>query len=185
MDNQLNNSFLKIVSYLLLALSLNCGNASASENLKIAVVDIQNVLDHSVAVIELRKSIDSLSEKLHGEMSSKESSLKQLEADIVKKRGVLKEEDFDKEVNAFYKKVSETQHEMQEKKAKLEKAHAEAIGTVHENTLKIIAELAKEKGFNLALPISQILYTDNHLTITDEVIARLNKKVKSIKLNYK
>lgn len=185
MDNQPNNSFLKLFTYVFLALLLFTSNAKAEENIKIAVVDVQNVLDNSVAVTGLRKSIDTLSEKLHGEMSKKEVALKKQEAEIVNKKGILKPEDFDKEVNDFYKKVSETQHEMQQKKAKLEQAHADAISNVHENTLKIIAELAKEKGFNIALPISQILYTDNHLTITKEVIARLNERVKTIELKYK
>lgn len=185
MDNQSNNSILKVILYLAIALSFYSGGAFASDNLKVAVVDIQNVLDNSIAVAELRKSMDSIAEKLHNEMSEKEHRLKKLEADIVKKRGVIKDEEFDKEVNSFYKKVSETQHEMQQKKSKLEQAHAEAIKSVHKNTLEIIAELAKEKKFNVALPISQILYTDDNLTITKEVIQRLNKKVKSIKLNYK
>lgn len=185
MDNQPNNSILKVFLYVILALFISVNNAKAAEGVKIAVVDVQNVLDNSVAVEELRRDIDSLSEKLHNEMSGKEISLKKLEADIVKKKGSLKAEEFDKEVNEFYKKVSETQHEMQQKKAKLEQAHADAIAKVHQSTLKIIAQLAKEKGYNIALPISQILYTDNQLTITKEVIARLNKEVKSIKLEYK
>lgn len=184
MDNQLNNSFLRLILLAILLVAPNL-NAQAAEGLKIAVVDIQNVLDHSIAVVELRKSMDSLSEKLHGEMSKKESSLKKLEAEIVKKRGILKDEEFDKEVNDFYKKVSETQHEMQQKKAKLEQAHAEAIKVVHQNTLDIIANLAKEKKFSVALPIAQILYTDDNLDITKEVIVRLNKKIQKIELNYK
>lgn len=184
MDYKLNNSFLKLVA-LTIFLFAFCSKVLATDSMKIAVVDIQNVLDNSVAVVDLRKSMDTLSEKLHGEMSAKEASLKTLEAEIVKKRGILKGEEFDKEVNDFYKKVSDTQHEMQQKKAKLEQSHAEAIQVVHQNTLDIIAELAKEKKFNVAIPISQILYTDDNLTITQEVIARLNKKIQTIRLNYK
>lgn len=185
MDNKYDNCILKVIFYIVIALFSYSGGAFASDGLKVAVVDVQNVLDNSIAVAELRKSMDKLAEKLHNEMSEKELKLKKLEAEIVKKRGIIKDEEFDKEVNDFYKKVSETQHEMQQKKAKLEQSHAEAIKTVHESTLKIIADLAKEKNFNIALPISQILYTDDNLTITKEVIDRLNKKVKSIKLNYK
>ncbi len=157
----------------------------AQESLKIAVVDIQYVLDHSIAVTNLRESIDKLSEKLHKEMSTKEAELKNTEAELTKKRGVLSQEQFDTEVNNFYKKVSEAQHDMQQKKAKLEQAHADAIGIVHDSTLKIIADLAKEKKFNIALPISQILYTDDNISITGEVVARLNNSIKSIPLNYK
>lgn len=185
MDNKLNNSLLRVVLNIVFALFSYAYGAFASDNLRIAVVDLQNVIDNSIAVAELRKSMDQIAEKLHNEMSEKELRLKKLEAEIVKKRGIIKDEDFDKEVNDFYKQVSETQHEMQKKKSKLEHAHAEAIKIVHENTLEIISDIAKEKKYNVALPISQILYTDDNLTITKEVIERLNKKVKTIKLNYK
>lgn len=168
-----------------LAMLLFSSSTFATDNLKIAVVDIQYVLDHSVAVTNLRESIDKLSEKLHKEMSAKEAELKNTEAELVKKRGILAQEQFDNEVNNFYKKVSEAQHDMQQKKAKLEQAHADAIGIVHDSTLKIIADLAKEKKFNIALPISQILYTDDALSITPEVVSRLNHTMKSIPLNYK
>jgi len=185
MDYKPYNSILKLIIFLFLGVfALPC-LAQANNNIKIAVVDVQEVLDNSVAVVSLRKSIDDISEKLHDEMAAKETNLKTLEAEIAKKKSSLKPELFKKEVNAFYKKVSETQHDMQHKKAKLEQAHAEAISKIHENTLRIVADLAKEKGFNIAVPISQILYTDANLTITKEVIEELNKKVKSVELNYK
>jgi Skp family chaperone for outer membrane proteins len=188
MDSKYVSEFLRKIRIALLgvlAMLLFSNSSYAQENLKIAVVDIQYVLDHSVAVVSLRESIDKMSEKLHKEMSAKELALKNAEAELVKKRDVLGQEQFDAEVNNFYKKVSEAQHDMQQKKAKLEQAHADAIGIVHDSTLKIIADLAKQKKFNIALPISQILYTDDVLSITSEVVSRLNNTVKSIPLNYK
>lgn len=175
-------NLLRFIAATTIALSTT---ACAMDAPKIAVVDIQYVLDHSSAVNNLREDIDKLTAKLHKEMSSKEAALKNTNAELVKKQGVLAQDKFDVEVNEFYKKVSEAQHDMQQKKAKLEEAHADAIGVVHDATLKIVAELAKEKGFNVALPSSQILYADDALSITSEVVDRLNQKVKSIPLNYK
>jgi len=188
MDSKSYNSILvAIMKRFIIIITLFCLSSTsyAGDSIKIAVVDVQYILDHSVAVANLREAIDKLSEKLHKEMSTKEAELKNTEAELVKKRGVLSQEKFDIEVNNFYKKVSEAQHDMQQKKAKLEQAHADAIGIVHDSTLKIIASLAKEKGFNIALPTSQILYTDDNLSITTEVVSRLNVQVKSIPLNYK
>jgi Skp family chaperone for outer membrane proteins len=152
--------------------------------LKIAVVDVQYVIEHSVAVVELRKSIDKISETLHKEMADKEVSLKSKEKELLEKKSQISQVEFDKLVNSFYKEVSIVQHDTQQKKTKLEQVHADAIAKIHENVLQIIATLAKEMKFNIALPISQILYTDKHLSVTDEVISRLNEALQSVPINY-
>ncbi|MGV2433421.1 MAG UNVERIFIED_CONTAM: OmpH family outer membrane protein [Rickettsiaceae bacterium] len=175
----------KQLRILLAATILFSPTVFAENNLKIVVIDVQYVLDNSNAVNNLRKAIDDLSEKLHKEMSDKEIALKNIEAELIKKQSILKPEEFDIQVNKFHQKVSEAQHEMQNKKNNLEKAHAEAIGIVHDSTIKIIAELAKEQNFDLALPTAQILYANTNLSITKKVVDRLNQKIKSIPLNYK
>lgn len=159
--------------------------AFGSEQVKIAIVDVQYVIENSVAVAELRKSIDKISEVLHKEMADKEVSLKNKEKEILQKKSKLPQGEFDKLVNDFYKEVSIVQRDTQQKKAKLEEAHADAIAKIHENVLKMIAKLSKEQQVNLVLPISQILYTDKHLAITDLVIERLNQTLKSVPLDYK
>ena len=180
----LNSILRTVVVYLIICASYVYA-AEDSHKVTIAVVDVQYVLDQSVAVAGLRDTIDKISEGLHKEFAQKETELKTAEAELVKKRGILTSEQFDSSVSGFYKKVSEAQHHMQQKKIKLEQAHAASIGVVHDNTMKIVKELAKERGFNLAIPSSQILYADDALNITSEVVKRLNDRVKTLNLNYK
>jgi outer membrane protein len=177
---------IKSALYIYFFILFSVSHVSASELpvSKIAVVDVQAVLDSSIAVKFLRESIDKIGENLHNELSAKELSLKNTEAELVKKRGILKQEQFDKEVEVFYKQVSEAQSDMQKKKAKLEQAHADAIGYVHSATIKIIDEIAKERGFNIALPASQVLYYNEALNITSDVTNKLNQIVKTVELKY-
>ena len=168
----------------ILTLSSPTFAATSLPNAKIAIVDVQLVLDNSVAVKHLRESIDKISEQFSKELSAKEIEFKQMEAALVKKRETVKPEQFDSEVEGFYKRLSAFQHDTQKKKEKLERAHSEAIEFVHENTIKIVHEIAKEKGFNLALPMSQTLYADEAFSITSEVTKRLNNKVTEVALKY-
>lgn len=177
--------FKRIVMMLtIIAFSSPTFAAVSLPNAKIAIVDVQLVLDSSIAVKHLRESIDKISEQFSKELSAKEIEFKQLEAALVKKRETSKPEQFDTEVEDFYKKLSAFQHDTQKKKEKLERAHSEAIESVHENTIKIVHEISKEKGFNLALPMSQTLYSDEVLNITEEVTTRLNQKIKEVQLKY-
>ena len=176
----------KVTTILVVAATLLSAPTFAADfpTAKIAIVDLQSVLDNSVAVKHLRQSIDDVSEKFSKELSSKELEFKQTEAELVKKRGVLKQEVFDLEVEGFYKKLSAFQHETQKKKEKLERAHAEAIDTVHAQTIAIVQEIAKTKGFTIAIPSSHTLYYQDSINITAEVTHKLNQKVMNVQLKY-
>lgn len=151
---------------------------------RIAVVDVQSILESSIAITGVRKSIDAISEDIQKYLAAKELEFKTIEEGLIKKRGILNEEAFEKEVDSFNKKVSDAQKEMQARKARLEQAHAGAISKVHEVTMEIINELARKYDFNLALPSSQVLFATTDLNITSEVISALNSRLKSVKVNY-
>lgn len=151
---------------------------------RIAVVDVQSILENSIAITGVRKAIDIISQDIQKYLGTKELEFKTIEEELVKKRGILSEESFEREFNNFNKKVSDAQKEMQTRKAKLEQAHAGAISKVHEVTMEIINELARKYNFNIALPSSQVLFATSDLNITSEVISLLNNRLKNVKVNY-
>lgn len=164
-------------------------NLSFAENLeqykvKIGIVDIQLVLEESIAVQDMQKNITKIGEEIESAMVAKGAELKKDEDEIIKKRGTLSEADFEKEVALFNKKLSNTQQIMQEKKTKLERAHVAAMEKVQEATMAIVKVIAEEKKINLVLPSSQVFYATDELNITKIVISRLNQKLKTLPINY-
>ena len=159
-------------------------NSSSKFEAKAAVVDVESILEYSKAILHVKKSINIISEQIQSELSSKEVKLKQAEAELIEKRGILHKSEFDKLVAAFNKKVSLTQQEMQNKKSALERAHTNAIAQVHENTIRVISDLSKKYGFNIVFPSSQVLFINNSLNITHEVISNLNERLQEVKVNY-
>ncbi|NRB11080.1 MAG: OmpH family outer membrane protein [Rickettsiaceae bacterium] len=151
---------------------------------RVAVVDIQSVFEHSLAAQKIRESINSISQKIDIEVSAKQRELKEIEAELIKKRGTIDEEEFQARVTEFSKTVSEAQQMVQSKKRALEQAHAQAIIKVQEQITLIIEELAEKYELNLVLPSIQVLYINNDMNITLEVISTLNKKLKSVEVKY-
>lgn len=160
-------------------------NQKSQDNIKIAVVDVQSVLDHSLAVQSIRRAIEMITKGIQQEMSKKELELKHIEEDLVKKRGILNEEEFEKALYAFNKNVESAQKDVQTRKLRLEQAHSEAFEGVHNIMLTVINDLSKKYKIDLILPSSQVLFTSSKLNITTDVIKQLNSRVKIIKLNYK
>lgn len=157
---------------------------SSKFDARVAVVDVESILEHSRAILQIKKSINIISEQIQSELSSKEIQLKEAEAELIKQRGVLPKDKFDSLVAAFNKRVSATQQEMQNKKTALEQAHANAIAEVHKNTIDVISDLSKKYGFNIVFPSSQVLFVNNSLNITHEVISNLNENLKEVEVNY-
>jgi len=151
---------------------------------KTAVVDVESILEHSTAIAHIKKSINIISDHIQGELSVKENDLKIIEADLIKQRGILSEKEFNNKVAEFNKKVSVTQQEMQHKKSVLEQTHAEALAEVHKNTIIVISDLSKKYGFNIVFPSTQVLFVENDLNITLEVIKNLNERLKSVEVKY-
>ncbi len=166
------------------AASLPQSSTTSSFEVRVAIVDVQSILEHSAAIQSIRQSIEVISKNIQQEISKKETELKVVEEELVKKRSSLTQEAFDKEVAKFNKLVSEAQKNMQKKKSRLEQAHSEAVGRVHKATYSIISELSKKNKFNLVLPSSQVLFAKTELNITVEVIALLNERLQTIKVNY-
>jgi outer membrane protein len=151
---------------------------------KAAVVDIESILEHSTAIAHIKKSINIISDNIQEELSTKESELKVTESELIHKRGVLSEEEFNSMVVAFNKKVSDTQQEMQYKKSALEQAHSTALAEVYKNTTIIIGKISKKYGFNIVLPSTQVLFVENDLNITLDVISSLNERLKTVEVKY-
>ena len=73
---------------------------------------------------------------------------------------------------------------MQSKKNALEEAHSEAIAQVHKSTIEVITELAKQYGFNIVLPSSQVLFVESDMNITLQVITKLNERLSTVDVQY-
>ncbi len=151
---------------------------------KIAIVDLQYILENSLAIKDLKSKIEVITNDLHDKMTQKELDLKKSEEDLVKLKGKISTKESEKNVTDFNKKVSVAQKYAQQQKIKLEKAHSEGILEVHKVTIEVIKELCQDKGFNIVLPSSQILYADGSLNITEEVLKKLNTRINIIKVNF-
>ncbi|MCC8484096.1 MAG: OmpH family outer membrane protein [Rickettsia endosymbiont of Labidopullus appendiculatus] len=151
---------------------------------RIAIVDIHSILEHSVAIQSIRKSADQIGKKIRQDLSKKDVELKGIDNLLMEKRNSLSESAFEQEVDAFNKKVNIVQKEIQDRKVRLEQAHSEGLGKVHETTIKIINDLAEKYNLDLVIPSTQILFSRNTLNITQEVIMELNNRLKHVTIKY-
>ncbi len=182
---------LKKLALILLVSCFSCFSAHSvptSNNIKpknlIAIIDVQMILENSLAAQSIRNKIETISKEIQKEMDHRSAELKKIEGELSSKRNIIPEQEFEQELLKFNKKVSILQRQAQDRKGKLEQAYSEAISIVHEAIIKSTKDLAKERGFEVVVPISLVIYFIPTLNITEQIIEKLNTSLKDVKVNY-
>jgi hypothetical protein len=162
---------------LLLMFATLSGNVLAGEPAKVAVVDMQKLLDSSTAASGIKGQAKKEREQYQASVAKEEGSLRKEEAKLAEQRTLLTQEAFNEKRRQFNEKVTKVQHDFQEKRTSQEAALKKSLDQVNQVIFEIIDALAQEEGFDIAIPTSQILYAAKKLDITDKVLERLNKKL--------
>ncbi len=173
---------MKLVYRALIAFLLASSFSMAAQAGDIAVISMQEIMRQSTAAKSLKSQLEAKQKSLQAEVKSKEESLQKEEAELSKQRSTLSAEAFKEKVKAFSKKASDAQRDVQQKKGAVDKSMANALGEIQKAVNTIVNEMAKEKGFKLALPTSQIIYADSSMDITNEVLAKLNAKLPKVSM---
>jgi outer membrane protein len=150
----------------------------------IAVVDIQRVMKDSTAAKDVREQLEKKQKSFQAEITKKEEALQEEDKELGKKRSVLSKEAFEEKASAFRTKATDVQKDVQSKKALLDSAFENSLNDIQKVVTDIIKDLSNEKGFLLAMPSSQILYTDSGLDISSEVLKRLNEKLPKLEVKF-
>jgi len=158
--------------------------ADAAPANTISVVNIQQIMRDSTAAQNVREQLETKQKTFQSEIGKKEEGLKKEDQELGKQRGVLSKAAFEEKASKFRAKATEVQKEVQSKKALLDSAFERSLNEIQKIVTDVISELAKEKGFSVTIPTSQILYSDPKLDITGEVLARLNQKLPKLDVKF-
>ncbi len=159
--------------------------AASAPQPKIAVVDIQRIMKDSLAAKDLKAQLESQRNQYQADIKTKEDKLKKEEEDLAKQKNVLAKDALTAKQKAFVDDINAVRKDVQEKRVKLDNGYKNALNEIQKVVQDIINDLAKEKGFNLAIPTSQLVFAHKDFDISDEVLNRLNKKLPKLSQTYR
>lgn len=177
---------LALMLFLGLALFLTGGTAGAADAKDalpmpiVAVIDVQRILEESLAAKSVQRQLESQRAKFQAEISDEEQSLRRAEGELTKSRDTVRPEIYaDKEQQLRQRFLSVERH-VQAKRKTLDQSFTDSMNVVRKNLLDIVGVLAHERGANLVVVKQQVLWSDKGMDITDEVLARLNKALPQV-----
>lgn len=145
-------------------------------------IDFKYILNNSEAG---KKAQNFLKTKLDDglkNLKDKETKILEDEKKIIQQKKILSSEEYKKKVNELRSKVSSLQKERNGLLENIAKQRSNARNELLKNLNPILKEYMQENNIRMVIDKKSLLLADENLDLTNEIIKRLNSKLKSIKL---
>jgi outer membrane protein len=148
----------------------------------VVVLDFQKMFQDSLAGKDFNTKLDSKRKALEDLRNKKESELMKLNEELKQQQSVLSSDAFETKRKDFETKIQNFQQELQAEGMKFDKERNAAVEQVEAATKQILADLAKEQGYQVVVSKNAVVYNADNLDISSEVLKKLDKKIKSVNL---
>jgi Skp family chaperone for outer membrane proteins len=147
-----------------------------------AVIDYQRILREAAAARSIRDQIEVRRKAYQEEISKEEQRLHEADKEFAKQRSLLTAEAFTEKRREFEQEVAEVQRMVQERRRALDNVAAVALNQVKEALIEVVTSIADERGFNLVLPSSEVLFFARRIDLTEEVLAKLDSRLPDVRV---
>lgn len=162
---------------MLIAMSLLLAASFANAESKVGVVDMQKAIQTTSAGKKAKAELETEFNKKKKELEKKEADLKKMGEDLEKKKSVLSEEALGKKQAEFQEEMMKYRDVVGKSQLEIQKKERDLTAPILEKMKKVIAKMAKEKGYSLIVENSQIvLYATSEADITEDVIKAFEKE---------
>jgi len=127
--------------------------------------------------------LDKIQKNNISNFKKSEESLKKEEQKIFSQKNILSEEEYEKKVLSFTKKVEKYKSNRNKSINELKKKRVKSINDLSMSVNKILAEYAEEKKISFIIPKKNIIIGKLELDITNDILMIVDKKIKKININ--
>ena len=151
----------------------------------IAVLDVQQVLRRAVAAKRIRKVMEARRKEFEEEISEERLQLQGEENQLRKQSTILSPEVMNNKRRLLENKVSDLRRKVEQKRGLLNRAFNGATSKLRQEIAKVLAVLMKERNITITLARKAVLVFDERLSVTEEVLKRLDKNLPNVKIDFK
>lgn len=148
-----------------------------------AVIDYQRIMRDAAAAQSIREQIEARRRAYQEEISKEEQRLHEADKAFAEQRSVLSPEAYAEKRRDFEQEVAEVQRLVQERRRELDRTAAAALNEVKQALIEIVTSIAEERGFNLVLSSSEVLFFSRSIDLTEEVLAKLDDRLPDVRLS--
>jgi len=149
------------------------GNSAVPANPKIGVIDMENTLTTTPAGKRAGEAYEKIRKTKQGLLDKQKEALKKAEADLQKRKTVLKPEMYESEYQELQKKFVELQETYLKLERELAQDHDKLIEDVLKQADPKIAAIAKAEGVSVVLHKTATVWFDPAVDLTQKLNAEM------------
>lgn len=154
--------------------------AAAAIPFKLAIVDIDGVRSQSTAFKKASEQFVKFSEDMNAALQKEDQTLRDANAELVRKRTTVTPEVFEDERKKLEKRVTDFQRKVQERQQALNQSQSNALNQINSKIAEIVTQYAEQNKVSLVLPEQYTVLVAKSLKIDAYVLERLNKELPSV-----
>ena len=153
--------------------------SNANENIRF--ININYIVNNSEAGKTLNKIIENKSKKITSELNDMGKKIEKKKDKIISQKNILKKEEYEKLLKSYDEEVKKFNNIRKKKNEDFNKFRINSQKKIIETLNPIITAFLKKESVQILLQKEQIIFGDNKLDITEEILKIFNDKHKKIK----
>ena len=163
--------------YFLFFFILLNSNSVALAN-KIAYIDLDLILQNTNYGKNVFKIIENYKDRKHDEVLDSERKLKSLEQNILNKKNIVSEAEYNSELNDFQKKMYDLNVFKQQVKIEFNNFRDKEISNFFNKINPLIQTYLNNNSIDVLFNIENIIVGKENLDITNEIVKIINQNIK-------
>lgn len=149
---------------------------------KIAVVDVQALLNDSKAGKSIQAQIKKQSESFKDEFSKLEKDLEATKKKLIDDKANANTPEFAAKQKDFEARMNDARKVVQQKKMALEKGAADAVLELRKAVVKVVADIADKEKYTLVVTRDNVVLAEKEMDITEKVMVQMDKDLPDVKV---
>lgn len=170
-----------LIGTVIVATAISVGFSSAAvqaqekiPNASIAVVDVTHILIESNTWKNAKKEMEGSVGAVQQDINVKRDALKVQAEELKRQQTILAPDVFQQKAKEIQRQQRSLQREAQVSNAKINDVLNQVRGRLRGVIVKLAATVAAEKKMNIGFDRANVIFFDNGMDITDEVLKRFN-----------
>ncbi|MBW1988091.1 MAG: OmpH family outer membrane protein [Deltaproteobacteria bacterium] len=157
--------------------------AYAADVAKIGLVDLQRILDTSLAGKDAAVKIQQSGQEMEATLKKKGQEINELKQELDRQALVMSREAYTEKARELRIKTNDLKQLQQEYMEEFKRQEARLINEIRTEVFKLVEEIGKRGGYTLILERAEagVMYIPEGADITDRVITEYNKVFKKRK----
>ncbi len=150
---------------------------------RIAIVDVQAIMREAVAAKSARTQMESIARKEQAIFAEEEKQIRARDVELQQQRALLTPEVFNQRQQELQRDVGRLQQKTRNLRLALDQGFKKTMDQIQLVLFDELRKLSGEFNLNLIISRSQIVIAIDDFDITKPALARLNKRLPSVKLS--